>query len=536
MPGFLSKLDRFTVGLVVSVSAGILIPCSGVWDTVFSRLSDAAIILLFFLYGAKLSRRSVWEGLMHWRLQSLVAASTFVIFPLLGILSIPMWNAVLGPDLCMGMLYVCMLPSTVQSSIAFTSMAGGNVAAAICSASVSSLLGVFLTPLLVGLVWSRGGADGVDFSTFLNICYIILVPFVAGQIAQRWIGKWVVAHRNVTSWTDHSTIWLVIYTAFSHAMVNGVWKNLPWLSLVEVLGLSSAGRRPLADGFSFPQAPFFAGRPDCDHLLRFQEKPGYRHPDDERDFCRFPHRPAGHPDHDFPPAPVDGLFHPGPEVGQGPGGEEGRFPVGMESRVAGYGDAGSLFSGRKKLFQAVFRQPCTWKSARHDPWLPEHEREKSIWSHIGREACRKREPPGSRHFRPEREFMSIPGQAKNTVILDVPARNDGVASPFRDFCRYGPVAEFVHEAMEGFHVLRDDPDFRICGIGLHFRNIHPEGPHSVAVRSVEFQGPFLGMGVHEEQEEHDAQRHQGDGGHRKILSEWSDMHVFFSFLWQGYGF
>ena len=180
MLGFLSKLDRFTVGLIVSVSAGILIPCSGVWDTVFSRLSDAAIILLFFLYGAKLSRRSVWEGLMHWRLQGLVAASTFVIFPLLGILSMPLWNSVLGPDLCMGMLYVCMLPSTVQSSIAFTSMAGGNVAAAICSASVSSLLGVFLTPLLVGLVWSRGGEGGVDFSTFLNICYIILVPFVTG--------------------------------------------------------------------------------------------------------------------------------------------------------------------------------------------------------------------------------------------------------------------------------------------------------------------------------------------------------------------
>ena len=145
MPGFLAKLDRFTIGLIVSVGAGILVPCSGVWDTVFSRLSDAAIVLLFFLYGAKLSRRSVWEGLMHWRLQGLVAASTFVIFPLLGIFSMPLWNSVLGPDLCMGMLYVCMLPSTVQSSIAFTSMAGGNVAAAICSASVSSLLGVFLT-------------------------------------------------------------------------------------------------------------------------------------------------------------------------------------------------------------------------------------------------------------------------------------------------------------------------------------------------------------------------------------------------------
>ena len=124
MPGFLAKLDRFTIGLIVSVGAGILVPCSGVWDTVFSRLSDAAIVLLFFLYGAKLSRRSVWEGVMHWRLQGLVAASTFVIFPLLGMVSMPLWNSVLGPDLCMGMLYVCMLPSTVQSSIAFTSMAG----------------------------------------------------------------------------------------------------------------------------------------------------------------------------------------------------------------------------------------------------------------------------------------------------------------------------------------------------------------------------------------------------------------------------
>ena len=104
MPGFLAKLDRFTIGLIVSVGAGLLVPCSGTWDTVFSRLSDAAIILLFFLYGAKLSRRSVWEGLMHWRLQGLVAASTFVIFPLLGMFSMPLWNSVLGPDLCMGML------------------------------------------------------------------------------------------------------------------------------------------------------------------------------------------------------------------------------------------------------------------------------------------------------------------------------------------------------------------------------------------------------------------------------------------------
>lgn len=112
MPGFLAKLDRFTIGLIVSVGAGILVPCSGVWDTVFSRLSDAAIVLLFFLYGAKLSRRSVWEGLMHWRLQGLVAASTFVIFPLLGMFSMPIvelvcWGRICAWECCM---CACCLP------------------------------------------------------------------------------------------------------------------------------------------------------------------------------------------------------------------------------------------------------------------------------------------------------------------------------------------------------------------------------------------------------------------------------------------
>ncbi len=235
MTKFLPKLDRFTIGLLLSVSLGLLLPCVGVWDMVFSLLSDSAIILLFFLYGARLSRKSIWEGITHWRLQGLVALSTFVLFPLMGLAFRPLWELALGQELSLGMLYVCMLPSTVQSSITFTSIAKGNVAAAICSASISSLLGVFLTPLLVGLVWSTQGG-GVDFSTFIDICLIILVPFVVGQFAQRWIGAWVIHHKHITSWTDHSTIWLVVYTAFSHAINEGMWSSLPIFALVKVLG------------------------------------------------------------------------------------------------------------------------------------------------------------------------------------------------------------------------------------------------------------------------------------------------------------
>ena len=228
----LTSLDRFTTGLLLSVLFSVVLPCRGEWAVAMEHVSDAAVMLLFFLYGAKLSRRAVRDGLMHWRLQGLVAFSTFVMIPALGLMLSPLFSLWMTPELVMGMLYVCMLPSTVQSSIAFTSIAGGNVAAAVCAASVSSLLGVFLTPLLVGMfVTVSGQAGGLNADTFANICLIILAPFVAGQIVQRWIGTWVREHRNVTSWTDQSTIWLVVYSAFSHAMVQGVWKSVPLMSL-----------------------------------------------------------------------------------------------------------------------------------------------------------------------------------------------------------------------------------------------------------------------------------------------------------------
>lgn len=230
-----ASLDRFTVGLVLAIACSIVLPCRGIWDDIFSMASDAAIVLLFFLYGAKLSRKAILDGLLNWRLQSVVVASTFIMFPLLGLTMQPVLKPWLGNELTMGLLYLCMLPSTVQSSIAFTSIARGNVAAAICAASLSSLLGVFITPLLVGFfIIGTSGAGGLNWGIFGNICLIILVPFLAGQFLQRYIGDWVRNHKNVTSWTDQSTVWLVVYTAFSHSMIEGVWSSIPPISLVWV--------------------------------------------------------------------------------------------------------------------------------------------------------------------------------------------------------------------------------------------------------------------------------------------------------------
>ena len=129
--------DNFTLILVTVVVAATLLPAHGAGAVVFDWITRAAIALLFFMHGAKLSRRAIVAGLTHWRLHLLVFAVTFIWFPAVGWLSRPLLEPLLGPALFVGTLYLCALPGTVQSAIAFTSIARGNIPAAVCSASAS---------------------------------------------------------------------------------------------------------------------------------------------------------------------------------------------------------------------------------------------------------------------------------------------------------------------------------------------------------------------------------------------------------------
>lgn len=219
--------DRFTCALIVTVVLARLLPCRGTTASVFNVLTDMAIALLFFLHGAKLSREAVVAGMTHWRLHLTVLASTFVLFPVLGLLLRPVLSPLVTPSLYLGVLFLCTLPSTVQSSIAFTSMARGNVPAAICSASASSMLGIFITPLLVGVMLESHGQGGMNWDAIGAIVLQLLVPFVAGQVAQRWIGRWVERNRSLLSFVDQGSILLVVYTAFSAAVLQGLWKQIP---------------------------------------------------------------------------------------------------------------------------------------------------------------------------------------------------------------------------------------------------------------------------------------------------------------------
>ncbi|MDP9900491.1 bile acid:sodium symporter family protein [Variovorax ginsengisoli] len=223
--------DNFTLALVTTVALASLLPASGNVAHFFERLTSVAIGLLFFLHGAKLSREAIVAGVGHWRLHLLVLASTFVMFPLLGWALKPVLSPLVTPALYTGVLYLCVLPATVQSAIAFTSMARGNVPAAICSASVSTLLGVFVTPLLVNLVVTPGVSAASSFDAIGSILLQLMAPFVAGHLMRPLIGGWVKRHAAMLTLVDRGSILLVVYTAFSAAVIEGLWKQVPLGSL-----------------------------------------------------------------------------------------------------------------------------------------------------------------------------------------------------------------------------------------------------------------------------------------------------------------
>lgn len=227
--------DNFTLALLVTITIASVFPCRGETALVFDKITDVAVALLFFLHGAKLSREAVIAGLTHWRLHLLVMLCTFAMFPLLGLMLKPALLTVITPDLYLGILFLCTLPSTVQSSIAFTSMARGNVPAAVCSASASNMLGIFLTPMLVGLMVMPHTGAVISLDSFLKIVMQLLLPFVLGQVARRWIGNWVGRHAQLLRPVDQGSILLVVFTAFSQAVVEGIWQQVPLSALVYLL-------------------------------------------------------------------------------------------------------------------------------------------------------------------------------------------------------------------------------------------------------------------------------------------------------------
>src|SRR6202011_5109480 len=213
--------DTFLLALLAVVTVAALFPATGTAADVLDVATKVAIALLFLLYGARLSPTEALHGLKHRRLHLLVLAATFVVFPILGLAARALVPSVLTPGLYTGVLFLCLLPSTVQSSIAFTSIAHGNVAAAVCSASLSNFVGIFLTPALAALLMNLKG--GVSLDAVGAIVLQLLAPFLAGHFLRPWIGGFVARHKAALGFVDRGSILLVVYLAFSEAVANGLW-------------------------------------------------------------------------------------------------------------------------------------------------------------------------------------------------------------------------------------------------------------------------------------------------------------------------
>ncbi|MFG2884307.1 bile acid:sodium symporter family protein [Streptomyces sp. NPDC048297] len=228
-------IDPYILLLLATVGLAALLPARGTGADVASGASTAAIAFLFFLYGARLSTREALDGLRHWRLHLTVLACTFVLFPLLGLAARGLVPVLLNQPLYQGLLFLTLVPSTIQSSIAFTSIARGNVPAAICAGSFSSLVGIVITPLLAaGLLGNSGGGFSAD--SLMKIVLQLLVPFLAGQVLRRWIGDFVVRHKKMLGLVDRGSILLVVYTAFSEGMTQGIWHQVSPARLAGLLG------------------------------------------------------------------------------------------------------------------------------------------------------------------------------------------------------------------------------------------------------------------------------------------------------------
>ncbi|WP_329224071.1 bile acid:sodium symporter [Streptomyces sp. NBC_01485] len=218
-------VDPYILLLLGTVGLAALFPARAAAADVASGASTAAIAFLFLLYGARLSTREALDGLKHWRLHVTVLACTFVVLPLLGLAARGLVPVFLTHPLYQGLLFLTLVPSTIQSSIAFTSMARGNVPAAICAGSFSSLVGIVVTPLLAAALLGSGGG-GFSADSLVQIVLQLLVPFLAGQLLRHWIGGFVTRHKKVLGLVDRGSILLVVYTAFSEGMVQGIWHQV----------------------------------------------------------------------------------------------------------------------------------------------------------------------------------------------------------------------------------------------------------------------------------------------------------------------
>jgi sodium/bile acid cotransporter 7 len=231
-------VDPYIAAILGTVVLATLLPAHGEGVSYANGVTVAAIALMFFVQGVRLAPAAALAGARHWRLHVVILTSTFVLFPVLGLMAHAVVPQLLTPPLWFGVLLLCMLPSTVQSSIAFTSIANGNVPAALCAATASNLFGMVFTPLLAALLLGLSG--GFSVNSLGDIGSELLLPIVLGQLARPWLGDWALRNRTLLALVDRGSILMVVYGAFSEGATHGIWREVDALQMGKLLLLDAS--------------------------------------------------------------------------------------------------------------------------------------------------------------------------------------------------------------------------------------------------------------------------------------------------------
>ncbi len=232
--------DKFILWLLAAIALAWFAPVSAAPAAAVDWVTYAAIFALFFLHGARLPRSALIAGFSDIKLHLTILAITFGLFPLFGLALAFAAPGLFDPLLWTGLLFLCVVPSTVQSSIAYTSMAGGNVAGAVAAAAFSNMAGVLLTPLLASLILGAQGA-AMSLGGIGRIFVLLFLPFMVGHALRPWLLPWLERWPALTTIVDKGTILLAVYGAFSAAVVERIFERVPagqiWSLIAVCLGL-----------------------------------------------------------------------------------------------------------------------------------------------------------------------------------------------------------------------------------------------------------------------------------------------------------
>lgn len=232
--------DKFVLFLIGAILLALVAPVSAAPAAAVDVVTYAAIFALFFLHGARLPREALVAGFRDVKLHGTILFITFGLFPIFGLTLAWAVPELFDPLIWSGLLFLCVVPSTVQSSIAYTSMAGGNVAGAVAAAAFSNMAGVLLTPLLASLLLDVADAS-VSLGGIGRIFGLLFLPFIVGHLARPWVLPWIERWPSLTIIVDKGTILLAVYGAFSAAISDRIFSRIPawemWALVAVCLGL-----------------------------------------------------------------------------------------------------------------------------------------------------------------------------------------------------------------------------------------------------------------------------------------------------------